>query len=145
MPNQMIEQDSEPPVLRHQNAHMNGTSIDDLPAELLCEIFRICISAKLKAGRSSHSWLWIGHVCRHWREVALQTAWLWTRIALSDSTQRPERALEMLARSSRLSNGSRLGPRNWQMPHRVRASASSQVDREHSWVDDTTTAIGCPS
>ncbi|TCD71713.1 hypothetical protein EIP91_005479 [Steccherinum ochraceum] len=83
-------------VLRQQNA---CAPIGVLPTELLGEIFKFCISKAIKEGEFSHRWLWLGHICHRWREVALQTALLWTRISLLEYTQHPERVLEMLVRS----------------------------------------------
>ncbi|TCD71711.1 dolichyl-phosphate beta-glucosyltransferase [Steccherinum ochraceum] len=88
----------ELPVVREQNAR---TAVGALPAELLAEIFKLCRG--IGDNDFSHEWLYLTHVCHRWREVALQSALLWTRISYCDTerirTKHPERALEMLIRS----------------------------------------------
>ncbi|TEB37109.1 hypothetical protein FA13DRAFT_1614958, partial [Coprinellus micaceus] len=73
-----------------QGRHNAASLIGRLPPELLSHIF----------GMLSYTWTrWIRvtHVCRHWREVALDCTSLWSRITFShnDFTQ------AKLARSKR--------------------------------------------
>ncbi|KAH8101120.1 hypothetical protein BXZ70DRAFT_1007517 [Cristinia sonorae] len=63
--------------------------ISELPNELLVEVFFRCIEvvtelAMSKAGDGyllrPYSWLTITHVCRHWRQLSLQTSSMWANI-----------------------------------------------------------------
>lgn len=66
-------------------------SISCLPPEILASIFvEVVLSARL-ARRSTYSsqvavagirWLYMTHVCKHWRDVALGTAHLWSHLPL---------------------------------------------------------------
>lgn len=67
-------------------------AIARLPPEILSEIF-ICCTDELQSGTR----ITITHVCHFWREVALNTLGLWTKIDLSYSTTEAVRAY--LARS----------------------------------------------
>ena len=68
-----------------------------LPAELLVEIFMQYLKLRLKT-TTAYSWLDFTHVCHHWRDVALRSASLWTRVTYTSKTQ-PDCALTMLKRS----------------------------------------------
>ncbi|TCD71754.1 hypothetical protein EIP91_005520 [Steccherinum ochraceum] len=70
-----------------------------LPDELLVEIFKIYALLEIGDRRFCYSWFKITHVCRHWRDVALQAPVLWSTISFAGNTKHPGRALEQLARS----------------------------------------------
>ncbi|KAI0727682.1 hypothetical protein C8Q72DRAFT_434197 [Fomitopsis betulina] len=85
--------------------HAINTQLDTLlpvariPPELLFDIFLHT------AGHRAHpksrpptvrSWICVTHVCRHWRETALQCTSLWSRI---DVPSHPQRIAEFLVRS----------------------------------------------
>ena len=80
------------------------TSISTLPPEVLSEIFialaHSYYSLSVYPGFHSHSaykWITVTHVCRAWRNIALNTPRLWSRVILSkfDVTK------EILARSKK--------------------------------------------
>ncbi|KAJ3481824.1 hypothetical protein NLI96_g7408 [Meripilus lineatus] len=61
-------------------------TIATLPIELLTEIFRLHL-ASYQHSRYPYQWIYITHVCRFWREIAIhQTPDLWTRIILFRET-----------------------------------------------------------
>ncbi|EAU82726.2 hypothetical protein CC1G_10631 [Coprinopsis cinerea okayama7 len=73
----------------------NIALISQLPAEIICEIFQ-CLKATLEAYGSLTAWTTVTHVCRQWREIALDCPALWA--TLTDAI--PPRWLEaMLIRS----------------------------------------------
>ncbi|KAG6828162.1 hypothetical protein H0H92_008973 [Tricholoma furcatifolium] len=66
---------------------LRTSPIADLPAELLCKIFSICLSPAFsptpisRLGGPSTA-LVLSHVCTFWRAVALGFPWLWNRVTL---------------------------------------------------------------
>ncbi|KAI0676052.1 hypothetical protein C8Q78DRAFT_1007887 [Trametes maxima] len=73
-----------------------------LPPEILSEIFTLVAVDNYDARRwhycgSSHAYKWIAltHVCRAWRDIALNTPRLWSRVVIT----RPDAAMAALARS----------------------------------------------
>ncbi|KAI0289292.1 hypothetical protein BC826DRAFT_1187913 [Russula brevipes] len=72
--------------------------ISVLPAEVLTRIFHLVAFAESsRSSMGSLRWIGITHVCRHWRQVALDDSSLWARI--SSSTARPTWVSEVLARA----------------------------------------------
>lgn len=70
-----------------------------LPAELLSVILLIYRDASTRRGERPYQWLQITHVCRHFREVALECAPLWADIEVSIHDARLERTRQMVLRS----------------------------------------------
>ncbi|KAI0640808.1 hypothetical protein C8Q79DRAFT_1122855 [Trametes meyenii] len=75
-----------------------------LPPEILSEIFTLIAVDNYNARRwyhcgSSHAYKWIAlaHVCRAWRDIALNTPRLWSRVVIT----RPDAAMSALARSKK--------------------------------------------
>ncbi|KAH8091699.1 hypothetical protein BXZ70DRAFT_476761 [Cristinia sonorae] len=75
--------------------------ISRLPVEVLADIFRWCLpdTATVFTPRRRLSWISVTHVCRYWRDVALQTPTLWTAIPVGQGSV--PFAKEFLARSRR--------------------------------------------
>ncbi|KAJ7128669.1 hypothetical protein C8R44DRAFT_94713 [Mycena epipterygia] len=53
-----------------------------LPNEIISEIFLQSLSRDDKTPWAPKSPLFLGHICRKWREIALSTPWLWSDIDL---------------------------------------------------------------
>ncbi|KAF5350233.1 hypothetical protein D9758_007815 [Tetrapyrgos nigripes] len=78
-------------ITQHQNTirelkfHRNTFApINQLPAEILCKIFMLCITPNehyARTYRDSLRWSWIkvSHICQYWRSVALSCPSLWSR------------------------------------------------------------------
>ncbi|KAI0734310.1 hypothetical protein C8Q72DRAFT_461307 [Fomitopsis betulina] len=69
-----------------------------IPPELLSEIFLHTAGHRADPARPPplRNWIYVTHVCRHWRETALQSTALWSRVVLPAL---PERITEFLVRS----------------------------------------------
>ena len=75
--------------------------ISRLPIELLTLIFQLCAGYRRNSGyfaELSHELISITHVCKRWREVALNTPQLWSTITLSRRTH-PDYLLATIQRS----------------------------------------------
>lgn len=73
-----------------------------LPPELLVEIFKHCAGLLTNPDNGvppSLDWIWATHVCRRWRQVALETPMLWTSFPI---IHRPSYVRAFLARSGSL-------------------------------------------
>ncbi|TCD63542.1 hypothetical protein EIP91_005288 [Steccherinum ochraceum] len=57
------------------------TTVNRLPGEILVEIFNFCRQISLP----SYCWFRVSHVCRRWRQVALDSPFLWTCIGLHNA------------------------------------------------------------
>jgi len=56
--------------------------ISTLPAEILARIFHFnAFSAKPYSPTLRHGWISVTHVCRRWRQVALDDSTLWTHFS----------------------------------------------------------------
>ncbi|KAJ8497106.1 hypothetical protein ONZ45_g12185 [Pleurotus djamor] len=80
-----------------KTARNTHSYISQIPDELLSAIF---IQGKISASKShtgTRSWLNIASVCRHWRQVSVDTPQLWSSIHIRNATI--DRAEEMLKRS----------------------------------------------
>ncbi|ESK93441.1 hypothetical protein Moror_1722 [Moniliophthora roreri MCA 2997] len=59
--------------------------ISRLPNEVLGIIFTFCVQLTLQCASTSNrpwrcrTWIWVSHVCRHWRSVALSCTGMWTK------------------------------------------------------------------
>ncbi len=78
--------------------------ISTLPPELLSRIFRFHALEELPRfdlgiGCSKLGWIRVTHVCRHWRQVALNDSSLWARITIPEFPPLPKWIPEMLVRS----------------------------------------------
>ncbi|KAK7040198.1 hypothetical protein VNI00_010004 [Paramarasmius palmivorus] len=90
-----------------QSQHNSLIPICRLPNEVLNLIFISCVIDSEKLGgfksrmvdsklySTRFSWIWVTHVCRHWREVALNCPAMWS----TPLFDKPSLALEMLARA----------------------------------------------
>ncbi|EIW58221.1 uncharacterized protein TRAVEDRAFT_47389 [Trametes versicolor FP-101664 SS1] len=101
----------EAQIYTHENAiielksRINGMAFTArLPPEILSEIFTLVAVDYYQAKRwhhfgSTHAYKWITltHVCRAWREIALDTPRLWSHIVLTQ----PAVAKQVLARSKK--------------------------------------------
>lgn len=75
-------------------------------------------------GRPSNAWTRLTHVCRHWRDIALNTKALWSRITLTDRLKSPAfLAISFFTRSY---------PLPITLDHR--SGCSSDIGRQH-WDD----------
>ncbi|KAI0053689.1 hypothetical protein FA95DRAFT_477744 [Auriscalpium vulgare] len=78
------------------------TPVYRIPPEILARIFACCVDLQHRVCeywpiyRDFHEWLNFTHVCHHWREIAVDTAILWTSISLEMSDACVE---EMILRS----------------------------------------------
>lgn len=74
---------------------------NQLPIELLGEIFLIYrdVSVRDQEGQDKATWLKLTHICRHWRDVALNLGPFWSKITFAKT---PELTKAMLARSQNL-------------------------------------------
>lgn len=73
--------------------------INDLPPEILTNIFQYIISVLEGPAKSANWHLWLTWVCRHWRQVALSEPRLWNAIWFRDIPNF-ERSLAYLERSA---------------------------------------------
>ncbi|TCD67484.1 hypothetical protein EIP91_012345 [Steccherinum ochraceum] len=102
-------------VAYHENASANlkrrincqRSAIYRLPPEVLSLIFlnyrkQLELHVDYGAGTiaPTYRWIWITHVCHHWREVALNTAQLWTEIYIESSQKADERIRASIERSN---------------------------------------------
>lgn len=71
-------------------------AIARLPPELLSEVFLHCIDPK--SGARPYSWIPLSHVCHHWREVAVLSPRIWSKIYVT----RLDCVKEMLERSKKV-------------------------------------------
>ena len=55
-----------------------------LPAEILAEIFVLCMNSDISSFDLTQSPLLVGQVCKGWRQVALSTQTLWSSITVTD-------------------------------------------------------------
>ncbi|KAJ7579914.1 hypothetical protein C8J56DRAFT_950348 [Mycena floridula] len=62
---------------------MSLNGIARLPVEILSQIFIEVVPQARWMLESDSSWIWVSHVCRHWRRVALACPKLWSTISLS--------------------------------------------------------------
>ncbi|KAH9967050.1 hypothetical protein BGW80DRAFT_723759 [Lactifluus volemus] len=77
-----------------------GNAAVEVPTEILCAIFLLCIDDPSSANRSqTHppSWISITYVCRRWRSIAIDFQDLWSTITPELS---PKWVLAFLSRSS---------------------------------------------
>ncbi|KAJ7725183.1 hypothetical protein B0H16DRAFT_1594948 [Mycena metata] len=72
--------------------------IDDLPVEILVEIFTFAMMSPLFAFGGSNSIILTSHVCRTWRDITLDSTILWRDIRISPSTSLLQ-ASQLFARS----------------------------------------------
>ena len=73
--------------------------ISTLPPELLARIFRFLILEDLgRFGVPMEFWFKATHVCRHWRQVALDDSSLWARVTVTESSS-SDWVREMLVRA----------------------------------------------
>jgi len=75
--------------------------ISTLPPELLARIFRLLILGDLDLARFGvpmEFWFKATHVCRHWRQVALDDSSLWARVTVTEYSS-SDWVSEMLVRS----------------------------------------------
>ncbi|KAF8971186.1 hypothetical protein BDZ97DRAFT_1619311, partial [Flammula alnicola] len=89
-------------ILQLENKRNALSPASSVPPEVLCNIFAL-VKAE-NAGDlhpdgafefSALEWVRVTHVCKWWRDVALNASWLWTDIALASRRW----ADEMFARS----------------------------------------------
>ncbi|TEB31505.1 hypothetical protein FA13DRAFT_1583633, partial [Coprinellus micaceus] len=70
-----------------------------LPSEILSPIFLLCQSMERhpigSLAKETLRWIYLTHVCRHWRDAAIGCATLWSYLAFS----KPEFTEVMLQRS----------------------------------------------
>jgi hypothetical protein len=88
-----------------QSQHNSLIPICRLPNEVLSLIFISCVTdahgvfkswvVDSKVYSTRFSWIWVTHVCRHWREVALSCPEMWATPVF----QKPNMAQEMLVRA----------------------------------------------
>ncbi|KAK7040197.1 hypothetical protein VNI00_010003 [Paramarasmius palmivorus] len=88
-----------------QSQHNSLIPICRLPNEVLSLIFTSCVTDAhgvfkswmfdSKVYSTRFSWIWVTHVCRHWREVALSCPEMWATPVF----QKPNLAREMLVRA----------------------------------------------
>lgn len=76
------------------NPGVNDSPISKLPPELLVRIFEHHVTYSAVV-----CWYQITHVCRQWRALAIQTAWLWTTIPTDPDFDNPEWTRIVLERS----------------------------------------------
>ncbi|RDB16483.1 hypothetical protein Hypma_002871 [Hypsizygus marmoreus] len=84
-------------VIREWKGHHNRLSlISRLPPEILSIVFK-CVAEAFETAEESenHRWVGVSHVCKHWRQVALQCPSLWSTIF----SWHPRWTKEVLARS----------------------------------------------
>ncbi|EPS93713.1 hypothetical protein FOMPIDRAFT_1135667, partial [Fomitopsis schrenkii] len=86
--------------IRVINTQLNALApVSRIPPEVLSEIFLHTAERVAALGSSPprvRDWIRVTHVCRHWRETALQCTALWSRV---DVPALPERLSEFLSRS----------------------------------------------
>ncbi|EIM89615.1 uncharacterized protein STEHIDRAFT_108313 [Stereum hirsutum FP-91666 SS1] len=63
---------------------------DDCPAEILIECFLFCVYPDLPAIHPNCAPILVTRVCRRWREVALSTSLLWSRLLMRFSSDEAE-------------------------------------------------------
>ena len=71
--------------------------ISRLPPEILASIFIHCACSRQKKQRGIPNWVNVSHVCRHWRDVALNCSTLWSFLFVSSKYWTEE----LLARSKK--------------------------------------------
>ncbi|KAF5316105.1 hypothetical protein D9619_006177 [Psilocybe cf. subviscida] len=76
------------------NPGVNDSPISKLPPELLVRIFEHHVTYSVVV-----CWYQITHVCRHWRALAIETAWLWTTVPTDPHFDNPEWTRIVLERS----------------------------------------------
>jgi hypothetical protein len=82
-------------LLTHRNTL---APVSVLPPEVLARIFHlVALAESSRSKMGSLRWISVTHVCRHWRQVALDDSSLWARI--SGSTANTAWISEMLARA----------------------------------------------
>ncbi|KAI0284069.1 hypothetical protein BC826DRAFT_881182, partial [Russula brevipes] len=84
-------------LLTHRNTL---APVSVLPPEVLARIFHLVALADAESSRPKMGnlrWIGVTHVCRHWRQVALDDSSLWARI--SGSMAKATWVCEMLARA----------------------------------------------
>ncbi|KAI0038403.1 hypothetical protein FA95DRAFT_1474257, partial [Auriscalpium vulgare] len=71
------------------DAHINACApVSRLPPELLCRVFSDLVGLELEDRRpvdgfpSTMPWIRLSHVCRHWRDVALNDPAFWGDLIL---------------------------------------------------------------
>ena len=69
-----------PKFITEHNAIL--TPIRRLPAEILAEIFVLCMNSDISSFAPTQSPLLVGQVCKVWRQVALSTQTLWSSIVM---------------------------------------------------------------
>ncbi|KAF5315902.1 hypothetical protein D9611_005032 [Ephemerocybe angulata] len=100
-------QEVEPEDLQNLKRSYNALSVtNSIPPEILSNIFIIHNASILKASilkaypsptsqREAFSWIYVAHVCHHWREVALNCGALWSNLLFL----KPSLTETMLSRS----------------------------------------------
>ncbi|KAI0280971.1 hypothetical protein BC826DRAFT_437204 [Russula brevipes] len=82
-------------LLTHRNTL---APVSVLPPEVLARIFHlVALAESSRAETGNLRWIGVTHVCRHWRQVALDDSSLWARI--SGSMAKATWVCEMLARA----------------------------------------------
>ncbi|KAI0277169.1 hypothetical protein BGY98DRAFT_901925, partial [Russula aff. rugulosa BPL654] len=72
--------------------------ISGLPPEILARVFHVLVHEEPPFSRRRNlGWIRVTHVCRHWRQVALDDSSLWARI--SGTQANTKWISEMLARA----------------------------------------------
>ncbi|KAI0046047.1 hypothetical protein FA95DRAFT_1596510, partial [Auriscalpium vulgare] len=76
-------------LLATLDAHINACApVSRLPPELLCRVFSDLVGLEIEGGRSMDGfpctmpWVRLSHVCRHWRDVALNDPTFWGHVNL---------------------------------------------------------------
>ena len=85
--------------IRAINTQLNAlVPVSRIPLEMFSEIFLHTAGHRADPARPPplRNWIYVTHVCRHWRETALQSTALWSRVVLPAL---PERITEFLVRS----------------------------------------------
>ncbi|KAI0766630.1 hypothetical protein BD413DRAFT_615043 [Trametes elegans] len=89
-------------IIELKTQYNNMSPSSRLPPEILSEIFTLVAVDHFQSMRKMHygsfrayKWIALTHVCRAWRNIALNTPRLWSRIIVTQS----DMALEVLSRS----------------------------------------------
>jgi hypothetical protein len=89
--------------------------ISRLPCEVLAAIFSFLSVFAWNKGSSIFSWIYVAHVCRRWRETALNNPRLWSHINCSELT--PVGMAEILSRTKMAPLHLEAYTYRWKMEH----------------------------